>query len=158
MEKMGAYTLCFSFPLNRETCGLYSDDEDLKLKNIQQTLNAIGIILSSHGFCTMSRLMDYFELRPTRRCPSLVFTSLENFELSYDEIHQTDVMTVWVSNDLKLRPLLRYEPEQELVMAESDKIPTLFCDISHAARKEDAEECQTGPKETCDSGENETTL
>ena len=153
MEKMGSYTLCFSFPLNKETCGLYSDDDEVKLQNIQQTLNVIGIILSSHGFCTMSRLMDYFELRPTRRCPSLVFTSLENFELSYDEIHQTDVMTVWVSNDLKLRPLLRYEPEEKLMMAESDKIR----DISHSARKEDTEECQTGPKETSDSVESEKT-
>ena len=156
MEKMGSYTLCFSFPLNKETCGLYSDDDEVKLQNIQQTLNAIGIILSSHGFCTMSRLMDYFELRPTRRCPSLVFTSLENFELSYDEIHQTDVMTVWVSNDLKLRPLLRYEPE-EYTRANYAERGAKVHNISDSARKEDTEECQTGPKETSDSVESEKT-
>lgn len=156
MEKMGSYTLCFSFPLNKETCGLYSDDDEEKLQNIQQTLNAIGIILSSHGFCTMSRLMDYFELRPTRRCPSLVFTSLENFELSYDEIHQTDVMTVWVSNDLKLRPLLRYEPE-EYAHANYAEQGAKVHNISDSIQKEDSEECQTGPKETSDSVESEKT-
>lgn len=157
MEKMGSYTLCFSFPLNKETCGLYSDDNDEKMKNIQKTLSIIGIILSSHGFCTMSRLMDYFELRPTRRCPSLVFTSLENFELSYDEIHQTDVMTVWVSNDLKLRPLLRYIPNEEDMRISYASWSAKIHDISDSARKEDAEECQTGPKETSDSVESEKT-
>lgn len=156
MEKMGSYTLCFSFPLNKETCGLYSDDDEEKLHNIQQTLNAIGIILSSHGFCTMSRLMDYFELRPTRRCPALVFTSLENFELSYDEIHQTDVMTVWVSNDLKLRPLLRYEPEEYTGTNYAEQGAKVH-NISDSIQKEDTEECQTGLKETSDSEESEKT-
>lgn len=156
MEKMGSYTLCFSFPLNKETCGLYSDDDEVKLQNIQQTLNAIGIILSSHGFCTMSRLMDYFELRPTRRCPSLVFTSLENFELSYDEIHQTDVMTVWVANDLKLRPLLRYEPEEYTGINHAEQGAKVH-NISDSIQKEDSEECQTGPKETSGSEESEKT-
>ena len=163
MDRLAVYTLCFSFPLNSETSGLYSDSEEVKISSINSTLNMIELIISSHGFVSLETIMKYFELRPTRHCPGIFFTSLENAEIEYDEINKTDVVTLWLSNEFKLRPRLKEHMDRRTVheTVKKNNIHALdfgFSDkpLEHA-EKEEEPECQTGQKETSESEENEKT-
>lgn len=113
MDRIAAYTMCISFPFNKVTTNLYSEDETLKNYRLRHTMETIELIISSHGFITMSRIMDYLEFRPTRHCPSVVITEINNWQLEYDEINQTDVLTIWGANELKLRPVLKFNNEEE---------------------------------------------
>ena len=162
MDRIAAYTLCFSFPLNSETSGLYSDSEEVKMAGINSTLNMIELIISSHGFVSLETIMKYFELRPTRHCPGIFFTNLENAEIEYDEINQTDVVTLWLSNEFKLRPRLKEYMDRRTVheTVKKNNIHALDFDFSdkpreHAEKEEP--ECQTGPQEISESEESEKT-
>ena len=168
MDRTAAYTLCFSFPFNKETSGLYSDNDTLKMQSIDSTLNVIEIIISSHGFISLESIMKYFELRPTRHCPGIFFTGLDNAEIEYDEINRTDVITLWLTNEFRLRHTLK---ENSRPMNKASVYETIKKNNVHAldfnfsgksselehAEKEEEPECQTGQKETSESEENEKT-
>lgn len=161
MDRTAAYTLCFSFPFNKDTSGLYSDNNELKIAGINSTINTIELIISSHGFVSLETVMKYFELRPTRHCPGIFFTGLENAEIEYDEINRTDVITLWLTNEFKLRPKLKeHTRENTYETIKKNNIHALdfnFSDqpLEHAEKEEP--ECQTGQKETFESEENEKT-
>lgn len=162
MDRTAAYTLCFSFPFNKDTSGLYSDNNELKIAGINSTINTIELIISSHGFVSLETVMKYFELRPTRHCPGIFFTGLENAEIEYDEINRTDVITLWLTNEFKLRPKLKEHLTRENTYEtiKKNNIHALdfnFSDqpLEHVEKEEP--ECQTGQKETSESEENEKT-
>ena len=160
MDRIAVYTLCFSFPFNSLTSGLYSDNEELKMAGINSTLDVIRLIISSHGFVSLETVMKYFELRPTRHCPSIFFTGLDNAELEYDEINKTDVITLWMSNEFKLRPVLQKRKESTINVIKKNNIRALDFDfkespLEHSEKEE--EECQTGQQETSESAESEKT-
>ena len=113
MDRIAVYTMCISFPFNKVTTNLYSDDETLKNYRIKHTMETIDLIISSHGFITLSRIMDYLEFRPTRHCPSVVITEIGEWTLEYDEINRTDVLTIWGTSELKLRPVMKFQPQEE---------------------------------------------
>lgn len=161
MDRTGNYTLCFSFAFNKETSSLYSEDEDLNIANINHTLNSIDLVISSHGFISMEMIMKFFGLRPTRHCPGIYFTELGESEISYDEINHTDVVTIFFSNEIKLRPVIRrrmteQDIMEEIQMRDNDNKPSRFFDQSKE-QKEDDPECQTGQKEASESEEKEET-
>ena len=153
MTRTAAYTLCFSFPFNKETTAMYSSNEEIMNASINHTLQSLELIASSHGFFSMETLMKYFGLRPTRHCPGINFTRIMDFQMEYDEINQTDILTIWVTNDMRLRPVIRYRmPELD----EAEKFQ--MTDVKFPdEEKEEPEACQTGPKETSESVENDKT-
>lgn len=137
MDRTADYTICFSLPFNKKTSYIYSDDPVLKKANLDHAVGTIQLIISAHGFISMETIMKMFEYRPTRHCPGINFTEFEEYELTRDEINHTDVLNIWMSNEMRLRPLIRFDNAQNI-------------------EKEDPE-CQIGPKETSESEENEKT-
>ena len=118
MDQMANYTFIFQFPFNKATSDLYSENEKVMIANVNHALDTIELIISSHGFISMERVMQYFGLRPTRQCQAIIFTELGESELTYDEINQTDVLTVCFSSEMKLRHIQR-QKDPALRMAES---------------------------------------
>ena len=118
MDQMANYTFIFQFPFNKATSDLYSENEKAMIANVNHALDTIELIISSHGFISMERVMQYFGLRPTRQCQAIIFTELGESELTYDEINQTDVLTVCFSSEMKLRHIQR-QKDPALRMAES---------------------------------------
>ena len=138
MDRTADYTICFSFPFNKKTSYIYSDDPILRKSNLDHAVETIQLIISAHGFISMETVMKTFEFRPTRHCPGINFTEFEEYELTRDEINHTDVLNIWMSNEMRLRPLIRFNENQEI-------------------EKEEQTECQTGQKETSESEEKEKT-
>lgn len=103
MDHIAEYTLCFSFPFNKETSTMYRDDEEEKMKALQTAYDTVNLIVSSHGFVSLETVMKYFELRPTRHCPGINFTSVDDVEITYDESIRSDVVTIYLGNDFRLR-------------------------------------------------------
>lgn len=139
MDRTADYTVCFSFPFNKKTSYIYSEDPILKKANIVHAIETIKLIISAHGFISMETVMKMFEFRPTRHCPGINFTEFEEYELTRDEINHTDVLNILLSNEMRLRPLIYF-----------DNRP------NQPGEKEEPE-CQTGQKETSESAEKEKT-
>lgn len=159
MDRTGTYTLCFSFPFNKETSSLYTEDDEINVTNINYTLNAIELVISSHGFISMETVMKYFGLRPTRHCPGIYFTELGESEISYDEINHTDVVTIFFTNEIKLRPVIRRRMSTDDILEEvqANDNKALSFKYNSDEQKEEEPECQTGQKEASESEEKETT-
>lgn len=160
MDRNGVYTLYFSFPFNKETSSLYSEDDELNIENINHTLDAIDLVISSHGFISMETLMKFFGLRPTRHCPGIYFTELGESEIAYDEINHTDVIKIYLSNEMKLRPVIRRRLSVDDIFEEvktNDNKALRFGFNSEEQQKEEKPECQTGQKEASESEEKEET-
>lgn len=103
MEHIAEYTLCFSFPFNKETSTMYRDNEEEKMEALQRAYNTVNLIVSSHGFISLESIMKYFELRPTRHCPGINFTSVDDVEIMYDENERSDIVTIYLGNNFRLR-------------------------------------------------------
>lgn len=127
MEHIAEYTLCFSFPFNKETSTMYRDDEEEKMKALQRAYDTVNLIVSSHGFISLETVMKYFELRPTRHCPGINFTSVDNVEIMYDKDERSDIVTIYLGNDFRLRTFHKKEvahtkePRHHLHVVENDE-------------------------------------
>lgn len=127
MDHIAEYTLCFSFPFNKETSTMYRDDEEEKMKALQRAYDTVNLIVSSHGFISLETVMKYFELRPTRHCPGINFTSVDDVEITYDESIRSDVVTIYLGNDFRLRAFHKKEvihskePKHHLRVVENDE-------------------------------------
>lgn len=127
MDQIAEYTLCFSFPFNKETSTMYRDDEEEKMKALQRAYDTVNLIVSSHGFISLETVMKYFELRPTRHCPGINFTSVDDVEIMYDENERSDIVTIYLGNDFRLRTFHKKEvtnskePKHHLHVVENDE-------------------------------------
>lgn len=162
MYRLATYTLCFSFPFNKVTSLEYSEDKNLKDANVEETIRAIELVISSHGFISLEMVMKLFGLRPTRHCPGINFVALEDAEIVYDEINHTDVIRLYLVNELQLRRVLRktdntYEEEYIIPIEENKEPEKTEEKLVWRRQNMDLIKNSDGIKETSESEENEKT-
>lgn len=108
MDREVTYTLAIDIPINEETSGLYSENENLIMEIIDDSIHRIESISEKEGFISLERIFRILKMRESPNCPHILFDRLMDYFF-----HEGNILSLFLDASFDLEPVFSSSKKQK---------------------------------------------